>query len=186
MAGLLAARGRSPRYPRSRARVRAGARPFACRRPADIFRRMTMTPTRLRECIALPGWSLRKLSRVLGVRSDATLQLGSGKRPIAPELATWLDELAAVWETAAVRPARHSPTNGMRRRQVRQATSRHAADHGCRGSAARGGGAVPCRTSSSGGVAGVRSVARSRCGTGYAMTPEPKRQATMPLAWREW
>ncbi len=62
---------------------------------------MTMTPTRLRECIALPGWSLRKLSRVLGVRSDATLQLGSGKRPIAPELATWLDELAAVWEPLA-------------------------------------------------------------------------------------
>ena len=59
---------------------------------------MTMTPTRLRGCIALPGWSLRKLSRVLGVRSDATLQFGSGKRPIALELATWLDDLAAVWE----------------------------------------------------------------------------------------
>ena len=59
---------------------------------------MIMTPTRLRECIDLPGWSLRKLSRVLGVRPDATLQLGSGKRPIAPEQATWLEDLAALWE----------------------------------------------------------------------------------------
>lgn len=61
-----------------------------------------MTPTRLRACIALPGWSLRKLSRVLGVRSDATLQLGSGKRPIAPELARWLDGIASVWEPLPV------------------------------------------------------------------------------------
>ena len=59
---------------------------------------MTMTPTRLRECIALPGWSLRKLARVLAVRPDAMVQAGSGKRPIGAELGTWLEEMAAVWE----------------------------------------------------------------------------------------
>ena len=58
-----------------------------------------MTPDRLRECIALPGWSLRELARRLDTDDGAVRQMARGKRPIGAELAAWLERIAATWST---------------------------------------------------------------------------------------
>ena len=73
--------------------------PWACRRiePLAISAAMTMTPTRMRECLALPGWSLRELARRLGIDDGSARQMARGKRPIADNLAAWLELVHAAW-----------------------------------------------------------------------------------------
>ncbi len=56
-----------------------------------------MSPTRLRECIALPGWSQRELSRLIGLGDRAVGKMSTGKHAIPPELEDWLEAMAAVW-----------------------------------------------------------------------------------------
>ena len=56
-----------------------------------------MSPDRFRECIALPGWSQRKLERYLGLHDRSVSKMSSGKREIAPELEEWLEAVAAAW-----------------------------------------------------------------------------------------
>ena len=58
---------------------------------------MTMTPTRLRECLALPGWSLRELARRLGIDDGSARQMARAKRPIPDNLAAWLEMVHAAW-----------------------------------------------------------------------------------------
>lgn len=62
-----------------------------------MMSRMTMSPTRLQECIALPGWSQRELARNLGVDGRAASKMSSGKRDIPLELEAWLEAVAAAW-----------------------------------------------------------------------------------------
>jgi transcriptional regulator with XRE-family HTH domain len=62
-----------------------------------ILRRMSMSPTRLRECISLPGWSLRELARRLGMDDGSVRQMGSGKRPIHDAVGEWLERVEAAW-----------------------------------------------------------------------------------------
>ena len=63
-----------------------------------IPRQMTMSPTRLRECIALPGWSQRDLARRLALNDRTARAMSAGKRDIAAELEEWLEAIAARWE----------------------------------------------------------------------------------------
>ena len=56
-----------------------------------------MSPTRLRECIALPGWSQRELARLVGLGDRAVSKMSTGKHSIPPELEEWLEAMAAVW-----------------------------------------------------------------------------------------
>lgn len=56
-----------------------------------------MSPTRLRECIALPGWSQRELSRLIGLGDRAVGKMSTGKHAIPPELEDWLEAMAAIW-----------------------------------------------------------------------------------------
>lgn len=57
---------------------------------------MSMTPTRMRECLAVLGWPLRELARRLRCDDGSIRQMGKGRRPIASNLETWLEDLAAV------------------------------------------------------------------------------------------
>lgn len=66
-------------------------------RPGILFR-MSMSPTRLRACIALPGWSLRELARRTSEDDGTVRQMGSGKRPVPNDLAAWLERVAGAWE----------------------------------------------------------------------------------------
>lgn len=81
------------------ARSRVLPAPRACwliKLPA-ISNAMTMTPTRLRECISLPGWSLRELARRLDIDDGSTRQMARGKRPIGDNLAVWLELVHGAW-----------------------------------------------------------------------------------------
>lgn len=62
-----------------------------------MMSRMTMSPTRRRDCIVLPGWSQRELARHLGIDGRAASKMSSGKRDIPPELEAWLEAVAAAW-----------------------------------------------------------------------------------------
>lgn len=75
--------------------LRRHARRF--HRERAILCLMGMTPTRLRECIALPGWSLRELARRLAMDDGSVRQMGSGKREIPDNLAGWLELVHRVW-----------------------------------------------------------------------------------------
>lgn len=72
---------------------------FACGARATTAQSfvMTMTPTRMRECLALPAWSLRELGRRLGIDDGSARQMARGKRPISDNLADWLELVAAAW-----------------------------------------------------------------------------------------
>ena len=56
-----------------------------------------MSPTRLRECIALPGWSQRELARLIGLGDRSVSKMSTGRHGIPPELEEWLEAMAAVW-----------------------------------------------------------------------------------------
>ena len=55
-----------------------------------------MSPTRLRECLALLHWSQRGLADVLRYSEGTVRGWARGARPIPPEVAEWLETLAAV------------------------------------------------------------------------------------------
>ena len=57
---------------------------------------MSMTPTRMRECLAVLDWPLRELARRLRCDDGSIRQMGKGRRPIASNLEAWLEDLAAV------------------------------------------------------------------------------------------
>jgi transcriptional regulator with XRE-family HTH domain len=56
-----------------------------------------MTPERFRECLALPGWSLRRLAQRLGIDDAAVRKMAGGKKPVPANLKTWLEEIADAW-----------------------------------------------------------------------------------------
>jgi hypothetical protein len=53
-----------------------------------------MTPTRLRECIAIIGWSQRQLAGMIGIDSSRVRRMATGEEPISPTLQAGLEELA--------------------------------------------------------------------------------------------
>ena len=55
-----------------------------------------MTPTRLRECLALLRWSQRGLADALNRDEGWVRMMARGTRPIPDALAAWLEALAAV------------------------------------------------------------------------------------------
>lgn len=57
---------------------------------------MSMTPTRMRECLAVLGWPLRELARRLRCDDGTVRQMGRGRRLIGSNLETWLEDLAAA------------------------------------------------------------------------------------------
>lgn len=57
-----------------------------------------MTPTRLRECLALLRWSQRGLAETLGRAEGTVRQWARGAVEIPPEVETWLEVLAMVHE----------------------------------------------------------------------------------------
>ena len=58
---------------------------------------MTMSPTRLRECLALPGWSLRELARRLEIGDREVRKMAAGQVPIPDTVSGWLEEIHTVW-----------------------------------------------------------------------------------------
>ena len=55
-----------------------------------------MTPTRLRECLEALHWSQRGLADVLHHGEGTVRGWARGARPIPPNVADWLETLAAV------------------------------------------------------------------------------------------
>lgn len=55
-----------------------------------------MTPTRLRECLALLRWSQRGLADALARAEGTVRQWARGAVQIPPEVAEWLEVLALV------------------------------------------------------------------------------------------
>ena len=63
-----------------------------------------MTPTRLRDCLALLRWSQRGLAEALGCDDRLVRRWASGDASIAPDVADWL-ERAATFHAANPAPA---------------------------------------------------------------------------------
>lgn len=57
-----------------------------------------MTPSRLREILALLHWSQRGLADVLGCSEGRTRGWARGRPPIPEPVAAWLERLASVHE----------------------------------------------------------------------------------------
>ena len=57
-----------------------------------------MTPTRLRECLDALGWTQRGLARMLNRQEGTVRQWARGAVQIPPDVAAWLETLAAVHE----------------------------------------------------------------------------------------
>lgn len=57
-----------------------------------------MTPTRLRECIEILGWSQRGLARMLGRDEGTARQWARGATRIPDDVAAWLERLARFHE----------------------------------------------------------------------------------------
>lgn len=55
-----------------------------------------MSADELRDCIATLGWTLRGLGIQLGVGESRMRRWASGLYPVPPELAEWLERLAAA------------------------------------------------------------------------------------------
>ncbi len=55
-----------------------------------------MTPTRLRECLQALHWSQRGLAEVLAYSEGTVRGWARGVRPVPPEVAAWLEALAAA------------------------------------------------------------------------------------------
>ena len=58
---------------------------------------MTTSPTRLRECVALPAWSQRELARIIGLTDRSVDKMSTDKHSVPPELEEWLKVVASVW-----------------------------------------------------------------------------------------
>jgi transcriptional regulator with XRE-family HTH domain len=67
-----------------------------------------MTPTRLRECLALLRWSQRGLADALGRPEGTVRQWARGAVRIPPEVAAWL-EAAGRWHAKNPPPERKIP-----------------------------------------------------------------------------
>lgn len=68
-----------------------------------------MSPTRLREVLALLRWSQRGLSDALGCDDRLVRRWASGDASVPPDVAAWLESLATILE-------RHPAPEGWRRR----------------------------------------------------------------------
>lgn len=68
-----------------------------------------MTPTRLRDCLALLRWSQRGLADALACDDRLVRRWASGDAEVPPEVAAWLDKLAATHQT-------HPPPTDWRKR----------------------------------------------------------------------
>ena len=73
-----------------------------------------LTPTRLRECLHEIGWTQRALAEQLGI-DDRTVRLQwiMGKKPIPPEIASWLEGISAAHRRKPPgwpRPLQHGDT----------------------------------------------------------------------------
>ncbi len=55
-----------------------------------------MNATRLRECLTLMGWSQRGLAEMLGLHETRVRRWARGLMDVPPEVAAWLETLAAV------------------------------------------------------------------------------------------
>lgn len=72
-----------------------------------------MTPERFNECLDILGTSIHKLSKILDTHNTTVQRWSKGKQPIPPNLAEWLETLAAFrlkhplpegWEEKRVPP----------------------------------------------------------------------------------
>lgn len=55
-----------------------------------------MTPTRLRECLALLRWSQRGLADILDAHQTTVRRWATGAQPIPDNVAAWLERLSEV------------------------------------------------------------------------------------------
>lgn len=55
-----------------------------------------MNATRFRECLDSLAWSQRGLAAVLGIHHSRVRRWAAGEWEVPPEVATWLEVLAAV------------------------------------------------------------------------------------------
>jgi transcriptional regulator with XRE-family HTH domain len=68
-----------------------------------------MTPTRLRECLALLRWSQRGLADALDRAEGTVRQWARGAVDIPPEVSEWLEVLAMVHAANPPPPRRQRP-----------------------------------------------------------------------------
>lgn len=54
-----------------------------------------MTPSRLRECLDLIGWSQRELADRLAIHETRTRRWAAGRYPVPPAVGDWLERLVA-------------------------------------------------------------------------------------------
>lgn len=67
---------------------------------------MTMTTDRLREILAMLGWSQNFAARLLEVDTHDVRRWAQGQTEIPAADAAWLEELAAVWLCKPTRESR--------------------------------------------------------------------------------
>ena len=67
-----------------------------------------MTPTRLRECLALLFWSQRRLAEIIGWSEGTVRNWALGRQAIPADVAKWLERLAKH-AAAHPAPARNTP-----------------------------------------------------------------------------
>lgn len=63
-----------------------------------------MTPTRLRACLAILGWSQRNLALRLQREEGEVRMWARGKRPIPDEAAEWVEAYTAAVQTMPTPP----------------------------------------------------------------------------------
>lgn len=65
-----------------------------------------MTPDRLRECLALLGWSQHQLARMTGRQEGAVRMWARGRIAVEPAVAAWLERWAGFAAAHPPPPAR--------------------------------------------------------------------------------
>jgi hypothetical protein len=71
-----------------------------------------MTPTRLRECLEILHWTQRGAADVIGCADRMVRLWAAGGEPVPPEIATWLEALAAAHQANPVPTSWRRPRFG--------------------------------------------------------------------------
>ena len=73
-----------------------------------------MTPTRLRECLAVLGWSQRTLAKLTQRDDSLVRRWADGDRPVPETVAAWLERMAAAMQALLAADPPPGPSRGPR------------------------------------------------------------------------